>query len=48
MLQVFRVAGIPVRVDLSWLVVFGLISWSLAAGYFPRVLPEASAGMAAR
>jgi Zn-dependent protease len=45
MLQVFRVAGIPVRVDLSWLVVFGLISWSLAAGYFPRVLPEASAGM---
>src|SRR5438093_2078081 len=46
MLQVFRVAGIPVRVDLSWLVVFGLISWSLAAGYFPRVLPEASAGMA--
>ena len=46
MLQVFRVAGIPVRVDLSWLVVFGLISWSLAAGYFPHVLPEVSTGMA--
>jgi Zn-dependent protease len=42
MLQAFRVAGIPVRVDLSWLVVFGLISWSLAAGYFPRVLPDAT------
>jgi len=42
MLQIFRVAGIPVRVDPSWLVVFGLISWSLAAGYFPHVLPEAT------
>jgi len=41
MLQIFRVAGIPVRVDASWLIVFGLISWSLAAGYFPHVLPGA-------
>ena len=46
MLQIFRVAGIPVRVDASWLVVFGLISWSLAAGYFPHVLPEASTAAA--
>ena len=42
MLQIFRVAGIPVRVDASWLIVFGLISWSLAAGYFPHVLPDAT------
>jgi Zn-dependent protease len=40
MLQVFRVAGIPVRADFSWLLVFALISWSLAAGYVPHVLPE--------
>jgi Zn-dependent protease len=40
MLQVFRVAGIPVRVDFSWLFVFALISWSLAAGFVPHVLPE--------
>jgi len=46
MLQLFRVAGIPVRIDPSWLIVFGLISWSLAAGYFPRVLPDVSAGAA--
>ena len=46
MLQIFRVAGIPVRVDASWLVVFGLISWSLAAGYFPHVLPEATTAAA--
>ena len=36
----FRVRGIPVRVHMSWLVVFGLIAWSLAAGYFPRQLPN--------
>jgi Zn-dependent protease len=40
MLQVFRLAGIPVRVDVSWLLVFALIAWSLADGYFPRVLPD--------
>src|SRR5262245_51659823 len=44
MLQVLRVAGIPVRVDASWLIVFGLMSWSLAAGYFPRMLPGATLG----
>lgn len=46
MLQIFRVAGIPVRVDASWLLVFGLISWSLAAGYFPHVLPAATVAAA--
>jgi Zn-dependent protease len=40
MLQVFRLAGIPVRVDVSWLLVFALIGWSLADGSFPRVLPD--------
>ena len=46
MLQIFRVAGIPVRVDPSWLLVFGLISWSLAAGYFPSVLPQVTTAAA--
>jgi hypothetical protein len=36
----FRVAGIPVRVHASWLVIFGLIAWSLSVGYFPHVLPD--------
>jgi Zn-dependent protease/predicted transcriptional regulator len=35
----FRVVGIPVRVHPSWLVIFGLIAWSLSVGYFPHVLP---------
>ncbi len=46
MLQVFRVGGIPVRVDASWLLVFALISWSLAFGYFPHVLPELTSAAA--
>ncbi len=46
MFQIFRVAGIPVRVDASWLLVFALISWSLASGYFPYVLPELTPGAA--
>jgi Zn-dependent protease len=44
MFQICRVAGIPVRVDAGWLLVFALLSWSLAAGYFPRVLPQLTPG----
>jgi Zn-dependent protease/CBS domain-containing protein len=36
----FRIRGIPVRVHMSWLVVVGLLTWSLAVGYFPQVLPD--------
>jgi Zn-dependent protease len=39
-LTLFRIRGIPVRVQASWLFVYGLISWSLSVGYFPRVLPD--------
>jgi Zn-dependent protease len=46
MLQIFRVAGIPVRVDAGWLLVFVLIAWSLASGYFPHVRPELTSGAA--
>ena len=41
-MQLFRVRGIPVRIDVGWLLVFGLIAWSLASGYFPYVLPSQS------
>jgi Zn-dependent protease len=40
MLQILRVAGIPVRIDASWLLVFALLSWSLAVGYVPHVLRD--------
>lgn len=37
---IFRIWGIPVRVHVSWLVIFGLIAWSLSVGYFPERLPD--------
>jgi Zn-dependent protease len=39
-IQVARVLGIPVYVHFSWLVVFGLIAWTLATGYFPQRYPN--------
>ena len=42
-LTLFRILDIPVRVHASWLVIYGLIAWSLSAGYFPQVLPDVSA-----
>jgi Zn-dependent protease len=41
-MQVFRVRGIPVRIDFGWLLIVGFIAWSLASGYFPHVLPSLS------
>lgn len=43
-LKIVEVWGIPIRVHFSWLLVFGLVTWSLAAGYFPGEYP----GWAAR
>jgi hypothetical protein len=34
-----HVWGIPIRVHASWLLVFGLVTWSLAAGSFPGEYP---------
>lgn len=43
-LEVVRVWGIPIRVHVSWLLVFGLVTWSLAAGYFPGEYPGWTVG----
>jgi Zn-dependent protease len=34
-LHVFDIFGIPIRIHSSWLIIFVLITWSLAASYFP-------------
>ncbi len=34
-----RIAGIDVSIHASWLVVFGLVVWSLASGYLPGLYP---------
>ncbi len=38
-LQIARVFGIPIEINYSWIIIFLLITWSLAAGYYPVLLP---------
>ena len=42
--HLLRVAGVDVGVNWTWLVVFGLIVWSLAGAVFPADVPGRSAG----
>lgn len=42
--EIAKLFGIAIRIDPSWFVVVILISWSLADGYFPSVLPGLTAG----
>ena len=39
-----RIAGIEIGINWSWLVVFTLITWSLAAGVFPSRYPGLADG----
>jgi hypothetical protein len=39
-LKIATVLGIPIRIHFSWLIVFGIISWSLSTFYFPEAAPE--------
>jgi len=43
-IEIFKVAGIQVAIDYSWLIIFALILWSLASGYFPAEYPGYSIG----
>ncbi len=43
-IEIFKVAGIQVAIDYSWLIVFALVLWSLASGYFPAKYPGYSTG----
>jgi Zn-dependent protease/CBS domain-containing protein len=38
-ITVGRIAGIEIAIHATWLLVFGLVSWSLAQGYFPARYP---------
>jgi Zn-dependent protease len=36
----FAIAGIPIRIDPSWLLIFALVLWSMSTVYLPSRLPE--------
>ncbi len=37
--ELFKVAGVQVEIDFSWIIIFALVFWSLSAGYFPIEYP---------
>jgi Zn-dependent protease/CBS domain-containing protein len=39
-LPLFKIAGIQIRLDFSWFIIFILVGVSLSAGYFPQQFPE--------
>ena len=39
-LRIARVFGIPIYLHFSWVILFGLIVWTLATGYFPAQDPD--------
>ena len=41
-LRFFRILGIQISLNYTWFIVFGLIAWSLASGYFPYHYPGLS------
>src|SRR5262245_41591885 len=44
-LYVGRIFGINIHIDASWILIFLLITWSLASGLFPSWHPEWGAGL---
>ena len=38
--RLFKLLGFEVRIDLSWIVIAVLVTWSLAKGLFPSFYPD--------
>jgi hypothetical protein len=38
-MHLLTIGGVEIEIDLSWIIVFALILWTLSAGYFPHVYP---------
>jgi len=36
----FTIAGIPIRIDVSWLLIFALVLWTMSTVYLPSQMPE--------
>jgi Zn-dependent protease len=42
--RVGTLAGIPLELHFTWVIIFGLLAWSLATGYFPQAVPDLPTG----
>lgn len=38
--RIFTISGIEIKIDTSWVFIFGLITWALARHYFPTQYPH--------
>lgn len=43
-IRLFRIFGIEISLDFSWFIIFFLVIWSLASGYFPFKYPSFAIG----
>jgi len=43
-IKLFRIAGIEIRLDLSWFIIFAILVYFFGFSYFPEVLPGLSLG----
>ncbi len=43
-IPVGRILGIPIFLDYSWFLIFGLFTWFLAVGYYPQTFRDWTAG----
>ena len=41
-IKLTRIWGIPIELSWTWFLIFGLVTWSLAIGYFPEEYPTLS------
>jgi Zn-dependent protease/predicted transcriptional regulator len=41
-IRLFKAFGIPVEINISWFIIFALVSWSLVSLYFPTNYPDLS------
>ncbi len=44
-IKLLRVMGIQISLDYTWFIIFGLVAWTLAQGYFPSVSPGLGVGV---
>ncbi len=44
-IRIGQIWNIPIRLNVSWFLIFGLVTWSLAVGYFPEEYPALSGNL---
>lgn len=38
--KIATIIGIPIRIHVSWIIIFGFLTWSLSSFYFPKAAPD--------